>query len=215
MSVELIATLLMLLTFVTVGTRVVQAARKMNRQRRTAWSALADRRGWSFTEAPSRFSVIPSDLEVKGLVHGRRLSLRTETRGQGKQQYEVTLATLDLEAGVSGSLVTRPEGLGPALRNLLRMSHTDLSDADFETVVDAKRTTPEGHALLRDPRLRAHLLKLYHHCSHFSLVECRLEAERRGIPGSLEELEAFVTPVLELGEALDAELARTTGRARG
>jgi hypothetical protein len=215
MSTDLLG---VLFTFAVFGALVawsLYAQVRTIRQRRAAWSALADRPGWSSTASRSIFPTVVPTMTVQGLIHGRRFWVHTESRGHGKHRHEVTVARLDLGDRAPGRLFTAPEGLGPSVRNLFRMSARELDDGELDSVIDMKRTSPEGRALLQDARMRELLLALYHFSSRFSLADGRLEAERRGIPLVADELEAFVTPVLKLGEALNAASPLPAEHARG
>jgi hypothetical protein len=179
------------------------------RRRRTAWSAFAEQQGWSFTELPARFSLMPTPVELRGRVRGRPFSVHTEVRGRVNRRQEVTVARLELGPTVSASLFIQE--LTPRM-----MGRHELSDAELESVIDAESTSAEGRALLQDARVRRCMLDLSRHCRRFSIAGGHLEVERHDVPERVDALEAFITPVLELGGALaPAASERPAERARG
>jgi hypothetical protein len=182
--------------------------RRMRQRRREAWSTFAERHAWRFTEVRNPLPLLPSRLEIEGHVEGHRITLCTEVRGHGKGRHEATVARLELGDSAPGSLVPASEGLGPSIRKLFRLkAKKDLSDAELDAVFDPERTSPEGRALLRDSRMRQRLRTLHDITSRFFLADGVLQAERRDVPEDAAVLEAFITPVLELGAAPDARRA--------
>jgi hypothetical protein len=84
-------------------------------------------------------------------------------------------------------------------------------------VLDSHRITPRALTVLRAPPVREHLLALRDHYSHCSLADGLLTLKQEAVPATADGMEVLVGPALDLGEALDAELARPAPaeRARG
>ncbi|WP_164008292.1 hypothetical protein [Pyxidicoccus trucidator] len=155
------------------------------RQQRAVWSAFAARREWDFT-ASGRTSNV---MEIQGLHQGHQVSLLTERRGSGRSSYAVTVLRVDLR---------------DAVPRQLSLSSEDRPFHVIEGKEGQARDAALQQGLLQEPRVRRHLLELGQTYLRYSIEVRLLEAEHRGIPKTVEALEAVVAPALELVDALDA-----------
>jgi hypothetical protein len=177
------------------------------KRRLQAWKTFAARHDWSFS---NRWG----SLEIQGLFLGQQLSVLTERRGAGKNRREVTVLRLEL-AALPSELTLEPEGLGDKLLKFFGRRDEEVGDAEFDAAFDLEDVSPETRALLRKPRVREQLLMLKRTFSRFSIEAGLLEAERRGVPHTVEALESLVAPALELARALHEAGGGTREQMRG
>ncbi|NMO17349.1 hypothetical protein HPC49_24145 [Pyxidicoccus fallax] len=168
-------------------------ARKKKR-RRQAWKALSSRHDWGFSERGNT-------LEVQGLFRGQQLSLLTERRRHRDEHAVATVLRLELSA-MPPEPTVESEGLGDRFLKLFGHGDEEVGDEELDAALDMKRVTPETRALLRNPRVREQLLALHRTFKRFSIEAGLLEAEQRGIPDTVEALEALLAPALGLATAL-------------
>ncbi|MBZ4415349.1 hypothetical protein [Myxococcus sp. RHSTA-1-4] len=180
------------MAFLALG---VSALRRHWNRRRETWNTFASRHDWGFSEKWGA-------VEVQGLFLGQQLSVLTESRGNGKHGREVTVLRLDLGMTLPPELTLSPEGLGDKFLKLFGGKDEEVGDEELDRALDVKRLSPESRAALRAPRVREHLLSLHARCARFSIEAGLLEAEWRGVPDTVDALEALVAPALRLAEAL-------------
>lgn len=128
----------------------------------------------------------------------------TEVRGD--------LEVQGLHDGRQLSLLTERRGSGQHSHNIAVL-RLDLGDVlgrslmlEDEELGDAEHLAPE---------VTRHLQGLREHYPRFAIVAGMLEAELRGVPATLEALEAGVAPALELADALSTASTRLTGQTSG
>ncbi|MFP2912999.1 hypothetical protein ACLESD_49935 [Pyxidicoccus sp. 3LFB2] len=166
------------------------------RQQHSVWSAFAARRDWDFT-ATGKLATV---MEIQGLHQGHQVSLLTEHRGSGKSRYDVTVLRVDLGDSVPRRLALSPED---RLFNFTNDKQGEARDAALGLAIQKGLVTTEVRQVLQEPRVRGHLLELGQHYPRYSIEERLLEAEHRGVPETVEALEAVIAPALALVEALD------------
>jgi hypothetical protein len=179
------------------------------RRRQRAWSTFATQRGWEFSAKGGGLR-LSNVMEAQGPHQGHQVSLLTERRGSGGSRHDVTVLRVDLGTAVPRRLsLTSEDGLF----HLLEGKQGPALDAALELASQRGLVTPEVRQLLQAPRVQQHLLGLGQAYPRYTLEERMLEAEHRGLPDTVEALEAAVAPALDLVDALDA-VARGAGAQR-
>ena len=189
-------------TLLFVGGLLFLAWRHTRRQR-AVWRGFAARRDWDFTSTGKMTAV----MEIQGLYQGHQVSLLTERRGSGKSREDVTVLRVDLGKAVPRHLALSPED---RVFNFIDGKEGPALDAALVVALQRGVLTPAVQQLFQAPRVRRHLLELGRSSLRYSIEERLLEAEHRGIPETVEALEAVLAPALELVDALN-EAARGAG----
>ena len=164
-----------------------------------AWQSEKERlleaeRGWS--DFARRHELQGQGLGLRGAYRYYALVLDTERRSMGRRT--VTLARLVLGVpSLPPGVVLKPGGF-----------------FDLETVRQV-RATPEVEAMLQHLPVRERFSAAANAYHALVVEDGLIRAQRVGVPKTLEELEAFIEPALQLARAFD-EAARSlqAGAAR-
>jgi hypothetical protein len=178
----------------------VYFAMKMHRAQVAAWAEFAQRHGMQ-----SR------GLKIDGSYEGYPLTVETQSRGSGKNSYTVAVLHLSLESALPTEFSLEREGLGDKILRFFGKEDAQIGDADFDKHFDLKNLSPITAAVLRHPSVQKHLYELAHHYSNFHIRGGWLQAERRKVPSTADELEDFTGPALMLAHTLD-EAAKRSNR---
>ena len=84
-----------------------------------------------------------------------------------------------------------------------------LGDADFDKHFDLKNLSSTAAAVLRHREVQRHLYELAQHYMNFHIRNGWLQAERRKVPSTADELEDFTGPALMLAHTLDEASKRS------
>ncbi|AGC42355.1 hypothetical protein MYSTI_01006 [Myxococcus stipitatus DSM 14675] len=165
------------------------------RKTKHAWRTFATARGWSYDE-------IAREIEVLGVHHGAQVSLATETRNQGRASRRLAVLRVDLSDVLPSGLHLESKVLLDRFLERLGKRDGAVGDTELDAALDLKDLNPQGRALLVAPHVREPLLRASKDYKHLVIIEGLLEAEHPGVPFTAVDLEKFVTPTLDLVEAL-------------
>jgi hypothetical protein len=177
-------------------------------RRRLAWTAFAARHGWAVTDSGLQ------RLALRGRHHGRAVSVWMEMKPNSDDPNR-TVVRLDVSDVLPRGLTLRNDELREGLLVWLGIRDDELGNDAVARVLDLHRITPQAIARFRAPSVREHLLGIRDHYEYCSLADGMLQLEQLKVPGTVDELEVFLGPSLDLGEALNATSPRPAERARG
>jgi flagellar basal body-associated protein FliL len=192
--------ILLMVGFILLTVIAGYFALKLQKERMAAWAEFAQRHGMQ-----------ASGFKVEGFYEGYPLTVETQSRGSGKNRYTVAVLHLSVQDSLPPEFSLEREGFGDKILRLFGKQDAQLGDADFDKYFDLKNLAPSTAAVLRHPSVQQHLYELVNHYHDFHIRDGWLQAERRRIPYTAEELEDFTGPALMLVHTLE-ETARRTHR---
>ncbi len=184
------------------------------KQQLRVWQDFAATRGWRFESTPGRlFSA--GTLKLEGEHAGRPFTMETEHRRQGKHVPIITIVRHELGDGFPREVTIRPETLGDKFFKLVGVKQDEeLGDARLDAALDLKNVTPHARAVLLSAGMRRPLLNLVHVFHTFTIEDGTVAAEVvDDVPRTLIELDVLMSPVRELGDAVQDTRGHTAWRA--
>ncbi|HLL03589.1 MAG TPA: hypothetical protein VK539_23595 [Myxococcaceae bacterium] len=173
---------------------------KAHQARLAAWAEFAQRHGMQ-----------TRGLRIEGSYEGYPLTVETQSRGSGKNQYTVAVLHLSVESALPSDFSLEREGFGDKILRFFGQEDAQLGDADFDKYFDLKNLSSTAAAVLRHRDVQQHLYELARHYMNFHIRNGWLQAERRQVPSTADELEDFTGPALMLAHTLD-EASRRSNR---
>jgi hypothetical protein len=168
----------------------------------------------------ARLHGLSSDgLSLEGRYEGYELRMETATRHERKygkkRQYTVTVLRLSTRGALPQNFSLEPEGLGDKLLEFLGLEDAEIGDEHFDERFALSGLSAVSIRVLRDESVQQHLYELAHHYETFAIRGGWIQAEHRGLPSTVDELEELLGPALTLAHTLDEVSRRTKGwRAR-
>jgi len=171
---------------------------KAHKAQVAAWAEFAQRHGME-----------ARGLHVEGSYEGYPLTVETQSRGSGKNRYTVAVLHLSLQNSLPDEFSLEREGFGDKILRFFGKEDAQLGDTDFDKYFDLKNLSPTAAAVLRHTGVQKHLYELAHHYMNFHIRGGWLQAERRRVPSTAEELEDFTGPALMLAHTLEEASKRS------
>jgi len=166
--------------------------------RLAAWAEFAQRHGMQ-----------TRGLRIEGTYEGYPLTVETQSRGSGKNQYTVAVLHLSVESALPIDFSLEREGFGDKILRFFGQEDAQLGDADFDKYFDLKNLSSTAAAVLRHRDVQQHLYELARHYMNFHIRNGWLQAERRQVPSTADALEDFTGPALMLAHTLDEASKRS------
>jgi hypothetical protein len=177
---------------------------KMHKARIAAWAEFA-----------SRHDMYADGLRIEGTYEGYPLRLETQSRGSGKSRYTVTVLYLTANGALPPDFSLEPEGFGDKLLKLFGQGDPEIGDEQFDKSFDLGNLTPATTRVLRHRSVQQHLYEMVTHYRTFHIHGDRIQAERSGIPSTVDALEEFTGPALMLAHTLEQASQRSKGWTTG
>ncbi|HEX8705573.1 MAG TPA: hypothetical protein VF815_42455 [Myxococcaceae bacterium] len=193
-----------LVVFVLALIAVAYFGVKAHKAQVAAWAEFAQRHGMQ-----------ARGLHVEGTYEGYPLKVETQSRGSGKNRYTVAVLHLSLQDSLPGEFSLEREGFGDKILRFFGKEDAQLGDADFDKYFDLKNLSSATAAVLRHTEVQRHLYELAHHYQNFHIRGGWLQAERRRVPSTADELEDFTGPALMLAHTLEEASKRSNGWTTG
>jgi hypothetical protein len=189
---------LFILSLVLLTGVAVYFAMKAHKAQVAAWAEFARRHGMQ-----------ARGLKVEGSYEGYPLTVETQSRGSGKNSYTVAVLHLSLQEALPPEFSLEREGLGDKILRFFGKQDAQLGDTDFDKSFDLKNLAAPTAAVLRHSSVQQHLYELANHYQDFHIRGGWLQAERRKVPSTPDELEEFTGPALLLAQVLEEASRRT------
>lgn len=177
---------------------------RVNKARVAAWAAFA-----------SRHEMNAQGLRIDGSYEGYPLTVETESRGSGKHRYTVTVLRLSVRDVLPPEFSLKREGLGDKVLQFFGKQDEELGDEAFDKHFKLESLSPELEKVLRRSTVQEHLYEMVKHYRDFHIRGGCIQAERSGIPSSVDALEEFTGPALMLAHTLEETSRRTRGSKTG
>jgi hypothetical protein len=171
---------------------------KVHQARAVAWAEFAHRHGMQ-----------AHGLKVEGTYEGYPLSVETQSRGSSKSRHTVAVLRLSVRDSLPDEFSLEREGLGDKLLRFFGKQDAQVGDAEFDRYFGLKNLSPLTAAVLRHPGVQQHLYELVNQYQDFHIRGGWLQAERRAVPSTADELEDFTGPALMLAHTLEEASRRT------
>lgn len=184
--------------FVLLMGVVIYFSVKAHQAKLAAWAEFAQRHGMQ-----------TRGLRIEGSYEGYPLTVETQSRGSGKNRYTVAVLHLSVESALPVDFSLEREGFGDKILRFFGQEDAQLGDADFDKYFDLKNLSSAAASVLRHRAVQQHLYELARHYMNFHIRNGWLQAERRRVPSTADELEDFTGPALMLAHTLDEASQRT------
>ncbi|HMV66562.1 MAG TPA: hypothetical protein PKA64_06905, partial [Myxococcota bacterium] len=187
MSQQLFA-FMMILGVAWLGLRLSLA---QQRRHRAAWASFADARGLAGPDPTSAYA----PLRITGVHEGVPIHIHTVQRSSGKSSVTYTVCAATIGAPLPTGLVVTREALVNKIGQMLLGKDVQVGDPEVDPRLNIRATDARTTAgLLRDPRVKEHLLRVNEVWPGWILRDGVLTTEVRGV----------TTHASDLGAQLDA-----------
>jgi hypothetical protein len=187
--------------FVALAATAIYLAVKEHRTWVAAWAEFAHRHGMR-----------ARGLKLEGSYEGYPLRVETQQRSAGKSSYTVVVLHLSVESALPAEFSLSREGFGDKILRFFGQRDAEIGDAEFDKSFDLNNLSPLTAAVLRNSAVQKHLYELVNHYQNFHIRDGWLQAERRKVPSTADELEDFTGPALMLAHTLEEAAQRSKGR---
>jgi hypothetical protein len=172
-----------------------------------AWKAHTARLA-AWAQFAQRYGMSARGLRLEGTYHGLPLSLETQMRGSGRNRYTVAVLRLPVSNALPPEFSLEREGLEDKLLRLFGQRDPEIGDERFDQLFELKNLSPATASVLREEPVQRHLYAMVKAYQHFHIRGGWLQAERRRIPASVEDLEEFPRQALMLAHTLELATRR-------
>jgi hypothetical protein len=163
----------------------------------------------AWAEFASNHDMQAQGFRIEGSYEDYPLVIETARRGHGKHRYTVTVLSLSLPDALPPEFSLTRESLGDKVLHFLGKRDEEIGDAEFDKRFELEKLSPALTAVLRHTVVQEHLYEMVNHYQDFHIREGRIQAERRHVPSTADELEEFVGPALMLAHTLEETSRRT------
>jgi hypothetical protein len=197
-------TLVPVLIALAVAGLVAYFAYRMHKVRVAAWAEFASRHGMH-----------AEGLRIEGDYEGYPLKVETQSRGSGKNRYTVTVLHLSTQGALPPDFSLEKEGLGDKVLKFFGKRDEEIGDDQFDRLFDLKNLSSAAARVLRNEGVQQHLYELSNLYATFHIRGGSIQAERRNVPSTADELEEFTGPALMLAHTLEEASRRSKGWTTG
>ncbi|HYI00308.1 hypothetical protein [Hyalangium sp.] len=169
----------------------------------------------AWAEFASRHGMHAEGLHIEGDYEGYPLKLETQSRGSGKHRYTVTVLHLSLQGALPPDFSLERERLGDKVLRLFGKQDEEIGDDPFDQLFDLENLSSATARVLRNEGFQQHLYELSSLYADFHIKAGWIQAERRNVPSTADELEEFTGPALMLAHTLEEASQRSKGWTTG
>jgi hypothetical protein len=155
---------------------------------------------------------LASPTETRGIYQQRALRLSTESRTAEGTHFMATLVSVDVSDALPPEFSLKRAAPGSTQAPPAEGAQAEATGTtSFESAFSVTNASPETREALNTPAVQESCTRLAQH-DGFHIENGWLHVEHRGVPATVEALEALVDAVLEAPRALAAAVASSRYR---